>query len=76
MLNKTSASHKLRFVAFFKGGIDGKKADTIITMSAEKVQLLTDTESGDDATVSFDIVLLKICKKVSSLTYHHKKTAT
>ena len=45
-------------------------------MSAEWLQLLTDTESCDDCTISFDVVLLKVCEKVSSLTNHHVKAAT
>ena len=38
--------------------------------------LLTKTELCNDSTVSFDIVLLKICKKVSSVTDHFEKSAS
>lgn len=37
--------------------------------------LLTDAELFDDSTVSFNIVLLKIGQKVSSVTYHLEKAA-
>lgn len=37
--------------------------------------LLTYAELFNDSAVSFNIVLLKIGKKVSSVTYHFKKTA-
>lgn len=37
--------------------------------------LLTDAELFDDSAVSFNIVLLKISQKVSSVTYHFEKTA-
>ena len=37
--------------------------------------LLTQAELLNDSTVSFDVFLLKVCKKVSSVTYHLKKTA-
>ena len=38
--------------------------------------LLSDAELLDDCSVSLDINFLEIAKKVSSVTYHFKKTAT
>ena len=38
--------------------------------------LLTDAELSDDSAVTLDILLLKVCKKITAMTYHLKKAAT
>ena len=38
--------------------------------------LLSDAELLDNSSVSFDVNSLKVVKKISSVTYHLKKTAT
>ena len=46
------------------------------TLPLRYLFLLSDAELLDDCSVSFDINSLEIAKKVSSVTYHFKKTAT
>ena len=38
-------------------------------------RLLTDTKLSDDRTIAFDILLLEVVQKVSSVTYHLQKSA-
>lgn len=46
------------------------------TLPLRYLFLLSDAELLDDCSVSFDINSLKVVKKISSVTYHLKKTAT
>ena len=46
------------------------------TLPLRYLFLLSDAKLLDDSAVSFDINSLEIAKKVSSVTYHFKKTAT
>ena len=41
-----------------------------------RTELFSEVQSLDDCTIAFDVCLLKVCKKVSSVTNHFKKTAT
>ena len=40
------------------------------------MNLLSDVQLLDDSTVSLDVDLLEVAEKISSVTYHLKKTAT
>ena len=40
------------------------------------MNLLSDVQLLDDSTVSLDVNLLEVAEKVSSVTYHLKKTTT
>ena len=48
---------------------------TIIELNLKR-KLLSDVQLSDDRTVALDVCLLEVVKKVSSVTYHLKKTAT
>lgn len=39
-------------------------------------RLLSDTQLLDQRTISFQIGFLQICKKTTSLTYHHQQTTS
>ena len=39
------------------------------------MNLLSDVQLLDDSTVSLDVDLLEVAEKISSVTYHFKKTA-
>ena len=52
----------------------GRAASHIPPLSSQK--LLSKTKVSDELTISLDVLLLKVSKKASSLTYHLKKTSS
>ena len=67
----------LTFLLYAETGVKLFKRQTrLFTVPAEKAQLFTKSESCNDRTVSFDILLLEICKQVSSVTDHFEKAAS
>lgn len=52
------------------------KAEGYKNPSALNTELLTKTELFYDSTISVDILLLKVSKKVTSVTNHFKKTSS
>ena len=64
------------FFAVLRSIRNRSESATKATPHSVRMNLLSDVQLLDDSSVSLDVCLLEVTEKISSVTYHLKKTAT